>query len=181
MNKSHQNHVLSSFPCASLSYVGSPSPLICSADHSIEMQHDLIPTFGECGALTAFLNWSITWLKALPKLHQHSNFSTQCIRHFNASQLLLKTMPAKQIQPYSLLFKEPASRLLFLHPSHFPFEAFPLLPLAPSIAIQITAAERKAGADSQAKFRGGGKGWHASYTPVTTIHAGLAAKFPPLL
>lgn len=123
MNKSHQNHVLSSFPCASLSYVGSLSPLICSADQSIEMQHDLILTFGERGALTAYWGWSITWLKALPKLHQHSNFSTQCIRHFNASQFLLKTMPAKQIQPYSLLFKEPASCLLSLHPSHFPFEA----------------------------------------------------------
>lgn len=142
MSKSHQNHVLSSFPCTSLCYVGSPSPLICSADCSVEMQHDLIPTFAERGALTAYRGWSFTWLiKALHKLHQHSNFSTQCIRHFNVSQLLLKTRTAKQIKCYSLLFKEPASHLLFLHPSHYPVEAS----TAPSCLVHCHTDHRSTG------------------------------------
>lgn len=73
------------------------------------------------------------------------------------------------------------SHLLYLHLSGSPLGGFPCPPSAWSITMQCIGARADAGANSQAKFRGGGKSWRTTYTPITTLHAGLAAKFPLVL
>lgn len=140
-------------------------------------------TWGTDGSLG--LGALLCSLRNFPSSNSAQTSSTQCISSSKHPPAPPKDHACQTNLVSQLLFQTTChtpSRLLYLHLSGSPLGGFLHPPgVAWSIAMQFTRAHAEAGANSQAKFRGGGKTWRTTYTPITTLHAGRAAKFPLVL
>lgn len=171
-SKGYAKYVLLSFPFISLFHVGYLPPL-SPAWVVIQMQMQLAGPHPHPW-------WMLTRVGSVNFAHWGTPQAARALSASDSSSKLLGAPPkdcACQLNSVLQIFVQitchsPSYRLR-LYPSHSP----PAL----SISTPVAWAQVRAGADSQAKFRGGGKGQHTSYMAITTSHTNLAAKSPPLL